>query len=173
LIGLVVDEVEDGCKRFAAQRPRLALRVRPTAAHHPIGESGQFVARLPELSGLKAPVAALCEQPGQRLEALDPLAVRDLHSRAAELLHADVPLVRVKTGEQGAQGWTTNARSDEAVGKQQPLAGEPIQVRRLHVGGAHEAEIGIAVIVADDQHEVQGVRRPSGRVAGRQEKCRE
>src|SRR5262249_28855606 len=80
---------------------------------------------------------------------------------------ADAVLVPVEAGQQGGQAGATEGGGDVAVREGSALLGQAVDVRGLYHLVAHEAEVGPALVVADDEDDVGrsswGDRRRRGR----------
>jgi hypothetical protein len=169
-LGLVgVDELQHRRHRRAAQ-----LDTGPSHRHavsrllHAVGEAGQRVAGLPELARLEARIAVLLQGSGKGREVLDLGSTGACNLPSLERRHARIPLIGVESGQQGAQRRHADAGGAVAVPEDGARLGEPVQVGRLGVGGAHEAEVADPHVVADDQHQVGGLDGPRSGVAAEQ-----
>jgi len=114
---------------------------------------------LPVLAGLEARVARALEQARERLHLGDDLHLAQAtlsacFMRLDELLGARAEAKRGVAREQGLQRGPASAGRVEAVGEDDTLRRDGIHVGRACDLAAHEAEVGPALIVADDQHDV-------------------
>ena len=97
---------------------------------------------------------AFAEQARQRRAVLDEREHGIARDAVGRVVAADAVLVGELSGQHRRQAGPAQRRRHVAVGKQRPILGKLVQVRRADVGMAHEAEIGPAPVVADDQEDV-------------------
>jgi hypothetical protein len=154
-----LDEVVDGLHRVTSGGIQIDLP--PVIAslrlclRRSLVESRDFVVRLPEFSGLERGVSRPTEQVRQRVEIQYFVRGIALDSPLAQLFDPAVPLIRMQPGEQRSQGWATYARRDVSMAEQDSLARQAVQARRMDLGRTQEAEVGVAVVVADDEEDVR------------------
>ena len=129
---------------------------------------------LPPLAGLQAEVAFLFELGRQRAGSFEELA----HLFASSLkggvcgafflalpfrgtrhdgrvIAGDEVLVRILASDDGGEAGAAQAAGHIAAFEGEALAGEAVEVRRLHHGMAHEAIVAPQMIVGDDHDDVR------------------
>ena len=147
---------------------------------------------LPPLASLQAEVTLLFELRWQRAGSFEELA----HLLASGLkggvsgafflalpfrstrhdgrvIAGDEVLVRILTGDNGSEAGAAEAAGHIAAFEGKALAGEAVEMRRLHHGMAHEAVVAPQMIVGDDHDDVRrrigGPERGDGEEAEKQE----
>ena len=176
-------QVVAGAAHHLQEEPLPAERRHVPAGAHPFREVAVLVAVLPPLAALPARVAGRGQERRQRVERTHggghlhyvPLALLARVQRGvARILPLpafhDAPLAqhilhRVQPGDGGTQRRPAVGRRDVPQGERVAARGQGVHGGRDHVAVAHEAEVGIAVVVADQQHDV-GRLFARGREAG-------
>ena len=133
----------------------------------PAFEPGDPVVAVPQLSRLKARVAALAEQAGQGVELAQPLVALVDNADAVQRLKALLYLHGLQSGQQRRERGLADARRHVAGREDSPLLSETGDVGGLHQHRAHEPKVCETLIVGDD---VDDVRLLAGITAARHER---
>ena len=128
------------------------------AMRHAGGEAALCKISFPPFARLEADVAAFGEQLGQRWRAANvPEHLTPIGSFRRVVAGHQV-LMRIETRDDRHQARPTEARGRVAAGEDDALLRQSIEVRRLNLRMAHEAVIGPALVVGQQDDDVRPSR---------------
>ncbi len=157
-------------------RGEVVVRVRvPDEAEELVEAARRRVARVTRLRRAEAPLAEAAGPVAGRAHDLGEGDVLGSQRRArgvAARVLAHGAVARVQAGQHRAARGRADGASGVEVGEADPLAGEPVQVRRLDRGLSVRAELAEAEVIGHDHDEVRRAawrarRRPAPRRGAR------
>ena len=173
----LVEEVEDRLQSFATDLEALVAvtaALRGIAVRHPFGKPAATArVAFPPLPRLEAQVTFLLQESRQRRRLLEqrdhllPLLqvtsvfvrLRRGHSfRERRVVRGDLVLMRIEAGDHRREARPAQTARHVAAFEEQPFRRELVEMRRLDVLVAHEAVVGPALIVTDDEEHIRRAR---------------